>query len=63
MAVNAWDVTFLRLQGLDTTNHIVSFKDINPATPEQDFFPFEFFDTPQRYCVYNSFAALDAPGE
>lgn len=63
MMVNVWDVTFLRPDALDTANHTVSFKDVNPATQEQDFFPFEFFAPRQRYCVYNSFAALDAPGE
>jgi parallel beta-helix repeat protein len=63
MAMNAWDVSFLRPQSLNLTDHIVSFKDIDPNTPGQDFFPFEFFDERQRYCVYHSFAALDAPGE
>lgn len=63
MAMNAWDVTYLRPQTVNLTDHIVTFKDIDPNTPGQDFFPFELFGGRQRYCVYHNFAALDAPGE
>lgn len=63
MALNAWDVTFLRPLSLNTTDRIVTFKDIDPNTPGADFFAFETFGARQRYCVYHDFAALDAPGE
>ncbi|HPO16405.1 MAG TPA: right-handed parallel beta-helix repeat-containing protein, partial [Candidatus Hydrogenedentes bacterium] len=63
MVMHAWDESYHRIAGLDTVNHIVTFEDIDPGTPESDHNEFELWGSGQRYCVWHAWEALDTPGE